>query len=296
MTFVMDMIKGIFIGVANIIPGVSGGTMAVSLGIYDKLIGAISNLLSSWKKSLLTLLPIILGCGLGIVGFTYAIEYLLSKHTFVTCMAFVGLILGGVPVLVGTLRREMRHRHRSIGAGGVISFIVLFALAAFLPLLSSGEEVLKTFSATPGTLICLFLVGVVASATMVVPGVSGSLVMMILGYYYGIIDTIKNFLDALKALDMPGLIHGVVLLAPFGIGVLLGIFLIAKLITFLFKRYAVPTYCAILGLIAASPFAIFYNTGLFTQLKDLTPLTVILGVAAAVAGAVVTFLMGERSS
>ena len=296
MTFVMDMIKGIFIGVANIIPGVSGGTMAVSLGIYDKLIGAISNLLSNWKKSLLTLLPIILGCGLGIVGFTYAIEYLLSKHTFVTCMAFVGLILGGVPVLVGTLRREMRHRHRSICAGGVISFIVLFALAAFLPLLSSGEEVLKTFSATPGTLICLFLVGVVASATMVVPGVSGSLVMMILGYYYGIIDTIKNFLDALKALDMPGLIHGVVLLAPFGIGVLLGIFLIAKLITFLFKRYAVPTYCAILGLIAASPFAIFYNTGLFTQLKDLTPLTVILGVAAAVAGAVVTFLMGERSS
>lgn len=292
----MDMIKGIFIGVANIIPGVSGGTMAVSLGIYDKLIGAISNLLSNWKKSLLTLLPIILGCGLGIVGFTYAIEYLLSKHTFVTCMAFVGLILGGVPVLVGTLRREMRHRHRSIAGGGVVSFIVLFALAAFLPLLSSGEEVLKTFTATPGTLICLFLVGVVASATMVVPGVSGSLVMMILGYYYGIIDTIKNFLDALKALDMPGLIHGVVLLAPFGIGVLLGIFLIAKLITFLFKRYAVPTYCAILGLIAASPFAIFYNTGLFTQLKDLTPLTVILGVAAAVAGAVVTFLMGERSS
>ncbi len=292
----MDMIKGIFIGVANIIPGVSGGTMAVSLGIYDKLIGAISNLLSNWKKSLLTLLPIILGCGLGIVGFTYAIEYLLSKHTFVTCMAFVGLILGGVPVLVGTLRREMRHRHRSIAGGGVVSFIVLFALAAFLPLLSSGEEVLKTFTATPGTLICLFLVGVVASATMVVPGVSGSLVMMILGYYYGIIDTIKTCLDALKALDMPGLIHGVVLLAPFGIGVLLGIFLIAKLITFLFKRYAVPTYCAILGLIAASPFAIFYNTGLFTQLKDLTPLTVILGVAAAVAGAVVTFLMGERSS
>ena len=289
MTFVMDMIKGIFIGVANIIPGVSGGTMAVSLGIYDKLIGAVSNLLSNWKKSLLTLLPIILGCGIGIVGFTYAIEYLLSKHTFVTCMAFVGLILGGVPVLVGTLRR------RSIGFGGIAAFLALFALAAFLPMLSSGEEVLKTFSPTPGTLISLFLVGVVASATMVVPGVSGSLVMMILGYYYGIIETIKNFLDALKVLDMPGVLHGVLLLTPFGIGVLLGIFLIAKLITFLFKRYAVHTYCAILGLIAASPFAIFYNTGLFAQLGNLTPLAVILGVGAAVAGAVITFLMGERS-
>ena len=269
--------------------------MAVSLGIYDKLIGAVSNLLSNWKKSLLTLLPIILGCGIGIVGFTYAIEYLLSKHTFVTCMAFVGLILGGVPVLVGTLRRELRHRRRSIGFGGIIAFLALFALAAFLPMLSSGEEVLKTFSPTPGTLISLFLVGVIASATMVVPGVSGSLVMMILGYYYGIIETIKNFLDALKVLDMPGVLHGVLLLAPFGFGVLLGIFLIAKLITFLFKRYAVHTYCAILGLIAASPFAIFYNTGLFAQLGNLTPLAVILGVGAAVAGAVITFLMGERS-
>ena len=154
---------------------------------------------------------------------------------------------------------------------------------------------LKTFSPTPGTLISLFLVGVIASATMVVPGVSGSLVMMVLGYYYGIIETIKNFLDALKVLDMPGVLHGVLLLAPFGFGVLLGIFLIAKLITFLFKRYAIHTYCAILGLIAASPFAIFYNTGLFAQLGSLTPLTVILGVGAAVAGAVITFLMGERS-
>ena len=160
-------------------------------------------------------------------------------------MAFVGLILGGVPVLVGTLRRELRHRRRSIGFGGIIAFLALFALAAFLPMLSSGEEVLKTFSPTPGTLISLFLVGVIASATMVVPGVSGSLVMMILGYYYGIIETIKNFLDALKVLDMPGVLHGVLLLAPFGFGVLLGIFLIAKLITFLFKRYAIHTYCAI---------------------------------------------------
>ena len=295
MTFIMDMIKGIMIGIANIIPGVSGGTMAVSLGIYDKLIGSVSSLLENRKKSLLTLLPIILGCGIGIVGFTYAIEYLLSEHTFVTCMAFVGLILGGVPVLVGTLRREMRHRRRSIGLGGGLVFILLFAVAVFLPMLSTGEEVLKAFSPTPMTLISLFLVGVIASATMVVPGVSGSLVMMILGYYYGIINTIKNFLEALKALDMAGLVHGTLLLAPFGIGVLLGIFLIAKLITFLFKRYAVQTYCAILGLIAASPFAIFYNTGLFQELKNLTPLTVILGVAMAVAGAVITFLLGERT-
>ncbi len=105
MTFLMDTIKGMLIGIANIIPGVSGGTMAVSLGIYDKLIGSVSGLLKAPKKSAKTLLPIILGCGLGIIGFTYAIEYLLSRHTFITCMAFVGLILGGIPVLFSSLKK-----------------------------------------------------------------------------------------------------------------------------------------------------------------------------------------------
>lgn len=294
MTFIMDMIKGIFIGIANIIPGVSGGTMAVSLGIYDKLISSVSNLLKNLKKNLLTLLPIILGCGIGIAGFTYAIEYLLSRHTFITCMAFVGLILGGIPVLVKSLRKELHAAGTSIGISGAAAFLLLFAIAVFLPMIKSDTEILKTFTVTPMTLISLFLVGVIASATMVVPGVSGSLVMMILGYYYGIIETIKSFLDSVKALDMAGILHGFSLLLPFGIGVLLGIFLIAKLITFLFEKYGIQTYCAILGLIAASPFAIFQNTGLFKQLSSLTLGTVLLGIALAVAGAVITRILGEK--
>ena len=87
----------------------------------------------------------------------------------------------------------------------------------------------------------LFLLGIVSSATMVIPGVSGSMMLMILGYYYGIINTIKSFLDALRAMDMAALKDGFFLLVPFGIGVLLGIVLIAKLISFLFDHYGVQT-------------------------------------------------------
>lgn len=293
MTFFMDILKGILIGIANVIPGVSGGTMAVSLGIYDKLISSVSNLLTDWKTSLKNLLPLILGCAVGIVGFTYAIEYLLSSHTFVTCMAFVGLILGGLPVLSSSLKKELCKSSSSIGISGILAFLILFSVAVFLPMMNADEEVLRTFSVTPATLISLFAVGIIASATMVVPGVSGSLVMMILGYYYGIIETIKSFLDALKALDMTGLAHGFALLFPFGIGVLLGIFLIAKLITFLFNRYGIQTYCAILGLIIASPFAIFYNTGLFAKLSSLTVPQIILGILLALIGGAVTMKMGE---
>lgn len=295
MTFITDIIKGMFIGIANIIPGVSGGTIALSMGIYDKLIGAVSNFLKDWKKSIITLLPILSGCGIGLIGFTFAIEYLLSEHTFITCMAFVGLILGGLPVLIRQLKEKLSEQGGSVGMSGIISFLVLFAFAICLPLMGSDEEVMKTLTATPGLMVILFFIGIIASATMVIPGVSGSLVLMILGYYYGIIESIKNFLEALKAVDIPALTNGFLVLAPFGVGVLLGIFLIAKLITFLFERYGVQTYCAILGLILSSPFAIFYNTGLFGQLGELNVMLILSGVIFAIIGGAVTYFLGERN-
>lgn len=294
MTFITDTIKGIFIGIANIIPGVSGGTIALSMGIYDKLIGAVSNFLKDWKKSVITLLPILIGCGIGLVGFTFAIEYLLSEHTFVTCMTFIGLILGGLPILIRQLKEKLHKRGGSIGLSDILAFVILFALAILLPLLDSGEEVLKTLTATPGTMAIMFFIGIIASATMVIPGVSGSLVLMILGYYYGIIESIKTFLESLKAFDVPALTNGFLILFPLGIGILLGIFLIAKLITFLFERYGVQTYCAILGLILSSPFAIFENTGLFDQLGQLNIMLILSGILLAVVGAVVTYMLGER--
>lgn len=294
MTFITDTIKGIFIGIANIIPGVSGGTIALSMGIYDKLIGAVSNFLKDWKKSLITLLPILVGCGIGLVGFTFAIEYLLSEHTFVTCMAFIGLILGGLPILIRQLKDKLRARGGSFGISDVLAFVILFVFAIGLPMLNSDEEILRTLTATPGTMVIMFFIGIIASATMVIPGVSGSLVLMILGYYYGIIESIKTFLESLKAFDIPALTNGFFILCPLGIGILLGIFLIAKLITFLFERYGVQTYCAILGLILSSPFAIFYNTGLFKQLGQLNFMLIAAGILIAVVGAVLTYMLGEK--
>ncbi|MEY8337385.1 DUF368 domain-containing protein [Lachnospiraceae bacterium 62-35] len=294
MMFVFDMIKGMFIGIANVIPGVSGGTMALSLGIYDKLIGAVSRLFKDFKKSVLTLLPILLGCILGIIGFTFAIEYLLSRHTFVTCMTFVGLILGGIPVLFRSLKSKMAEKSSSIGISGILAFLLLFVIAIGLPLLQSEEEMMASLSPAPTTLILMFFIGIIASATMVVPGVSGSMVLMILGYYYGIIECIKAFMEGLKAFDLAVLIDRGMILVPFGIGVLLGIFLIARLIAFLFETYGVQTYCAIFGLILASPFSIFYNTGLFGELSSLSIVSILLGIVLAVIGGAVTFFVGEK--
>lgn len=296
MNFLLNVVKGIMIGIANVIPGVSGGTMAVSLGIYDRLIGCISGLFSHLRESLAFLFPILLGCAIGIIGFTYTIEYLLSSHTFVTCMAFVGLILGGLPMLYKSMRKKMRETRTSLGISSILAFVIALLVSGGFPLLKAGEGAMSAIAVTPLNMLILFILGIVASATMVIPGVSGSMMLMILGYYYGIIGTIKGFLDGVRALDFAVMKDGVLLLFPFGIGVLLGIFLIARLITFLFGRYGVQTYSAILGLVVASPFAIFYNTGLFSQLSSLSVWAVLLGVLLMIAGAVVTNLVGESGN
>ena len=276
MEFFGNIIKGVMIGIANIIPGVSGGTMAVSLGIYDRLIGAVSGLFKEFKKSIAFLIPIIIGCGIGIVGFTYAIEYLLDKHTFVTCMAFVGLILGGLPAIISSMKSKMTSG--GIGVLGILAFVIAFVISGGMPLLKESKDALTVISVTPVNMVILFILGVVASATMVIPGVSGSMMLMIFGYYYAIINTIKTFLDNLRAFDLMGMKDGILLLAPFGIGVILGIFLIAKLITFLFEKYGVQTFCAILGLVISSPIAIFINTGLVSKLGSLSIWEILFGI------------------
>ena len=292
MEFFGNIIKGVMIGIANIIPGVSGGTMAVSLGIYDRLIGAVSGLFKEFKKSIAFLIPIIIGCGIGIVGFTYAIEYLLDKHTFVTCMAFVGLILGGLPAIISSMKSKMTSG--VIGVFGILAFVIAFVISGGMPLLKESKDALTVIAVTPVNMVILFILGVVASATMVIPGVSGSMMLMIFGYYYAIINTIKTFLDNLRAFDLMGMKDGILLLAPFGIGVILGIFLIAKLITFLFEKYGVQTFCAILGLVISSPIAIFINTGLVSKLGSLSIWEILFGIVLMGAGAFVTVFVGEK--
>ena len=294
MNFILDTIKGAVIGIANVIPGVSGGTMAVSMGIYNRLISSITHLFREFKKSAATLVPVLLGAAIGIVGFSYAIEYLLANQPLPTCLTFLGLILGGVPVLVKDMMSGVKKsRSGRVTPINVLAFLILFAFAIVLPLLQGSDDTLSVLEPSVGTMILLFFMGIIAAATMVVPGVSGSMILMILGYYYGIINTIKSFLDSLKAFDVPGLIHGFALLVPFGIGVLLGIFLIAKLITFLFEKFGIQTYCAILGLIIASPFAIFYNTGALRQLPSLGILPVAAGLVLALVFGFVTYRLGK---
>lgn len=250
MNMFKNIIKGMMIGIANIMPGVSGGTLAVSMGIYDKLIHCITHILSEFKESMKFLLPIFAGAGIALVALTFVIEALFEYYPIPTNLLFIGLIVGGLPPVVTKVKSH------KLSFGHILAGLLFFALVVGMAMMGDNGNRQVTLNLGIVPIIKLVLVGIIAAATMIIPGVSGSMVLLILGYYQPIIQQITAFCTAVITLDMAGILHGIAILLPFGIGVLIGILGIAKIIEIIFEKYPVYVYCAIIGLIAASPIAI----------------------------------------
>src|SRR5699024_7241040 len=329
------VLKGMLMGISNIIPGVSGGTMAVSLGIYDDLIFSITRLFKEKKKSIKFLLPLGMGLALGVIFFSYAIEFLLAEYAFITSLAFIGLILGGLPILNQKFQDALKEKSEKISLkncfvfflffvfviGFFLAYYVFISSLAFIGLILGGLPILNQKfqdalkeksekislkhcfvfilflglvigfsliqeSSMNGVLLqfsfetvsILFVLGIIASSTMIIPGVSGSLVLMIFGYYYPLIQLLTSFFHNVLVLNWSGLGEDLLLIFPVGLGIIFGVFLISKLIEFLFIKFPSITYSGILGLVIASPFAILYNVNAFEDLaQSNTILTLIIG-------------------
>ena len=268
------ILQGMAVGIANIIPGVSGGTMMVAMGLYDKLIHAITHLKSEFKKSLGLLAPIFAGVGIAIIVLSRLFEYLLANHPIPTNFAFCGLIAGSLPFIFKKVEGT------KITIGKVLPFLVFFAVVILMAVMGETRGVAADVSFSALNVIKLLGVGIIAAATMVVPGVSGSMMLMLLGYYDVILATINDCIDALVSFDIQAIFGTVGVLAPFGIGVVIGIFLIAKLIEFIFARAETHAYFAIIGLIMASPIAILLRTDWST----FSPITLVISVITFIVG------------
>lgn len=272
----MNILRGMVIGIANIIPGVSGGTMMVSMGIYDDLIHSITHLFSDFKKSLRFLLPIFIGIVLAAALLAKLFSWLLATWPVATNLCFIGLIIGSLP----SIFKNVRRKRFTIACGA--TFLVFFALVivfAALEGIGSGSDVI--LKADFGGLMMLFLVGAIAAATMVIPGVSGSMVLMLLGYYKPVINLVSDAISALLHFNLPVLGHCILLGIPFALGVVVGVFGIAKLIEWIMKKWRLQTYWAIIGLICASPIAILMKT----DYASFSILQLLIGLAALVLGA-----------
>lgn len=255
MKLLNQILRGVVIGIANIIPGVSGGTMMVSMGIYDTLIHCITHLFSEFKKSVKTLLPYAVGMLIGIVALASLLKLLFANYPLPTYTSFIGLILGGLSPIFHKIDRK------KINAAAVIAFALAFALLIWMAMQGEGSNA-DTIRVDFLQALILIAVGAVASATMIIPGVSGSMVLMMLGYYTPVINALSDIKDALFSFDPGAMGQPLLILLPFAAGIVLGIYFVAKAIEWLLKKHETPTYCCVLGLVLASPVAILIRNGM----------------------------------
>lgn len=225
-------------GISDLIPGVSGGTIAFILGIYDQLLQSISGFFSrDWKKHLNFLIPLGMGIGITLLFFSRVIDYLLEYHYEPTQFFFLGLIIGVLPFLAK--QAEVKQRFTWKHYSSLLIVAILLASLAFI----SPQEALEITSLTMPSAIGLFLSGWVASMAMLLPGISGSFILLLLGVY-------STVISALSTLNIP-------IILVVGAGVAIGFIVSSKAISYLLQHFPYITYAVIIGLIIGSIFAVF---------------------------------------
>lgn len=233
-----NLYRGFFMGISDLIPGVSGGTIAFILGIYDELLASISGFFSrDWKKYIGFLLPLGIGIGATLLLFSRVIEFLLKNYHAPTQYFFMGLILGVLPFIAkqAGVKKNFKWTH----------FLFILLIGAAL----ASTALIKPMDSTPITTLTatntvgLFFAGWTGSMAMLLPGISGSFILLLLGVY-------STAIGALSNLNLP-------IIAVIGAGVIVGFIVSSRVIGYLLANFTYITFAAIIGLIIGSVFVVY---------------------------------------
>lgn len=238
MAFLRNCAIGIAIGSGAILPGISSGVFCVIFGIYEKLIDSILNFFKFPKKNFKFLLPIFIGMFIGIFIFSNLINYFLTKFPIQTKSIFIGLILGSIPSLFKEVNKNYKFKLKYL-LFTLISFI-LGILSVFLENTISTNVVSGNFN-----FLYLLLSGFLMSIGVIVPGVSSTVILMLMRVY-------SSYISSVSSLYFPTLI-------PLGIGLLLGSIIFMKVTSFLLKKFYIQTFYTIIGFTLGSIFVLFPN-------------------------------------
>lgn len=260
-----DFLKGIIVGIANILPGFSGGVMAVSFNVYDKLIYALTNFYKKPIQVFKDIWGLALGIGFGILVSIFGIKLFLDNFPIPTIFFFTGLIVGSIPNIYD------RVDAKRINWKKVLSFLFGFGLITALLIFSITYNETNTGvvigSVSVKDIIILFFVGIIAAATMIIPGVSGSLILLAIGYYNYIIDFTTSFMKSVFSIDFNGIFSNLLLVVALGLGIVVGMLSLAKIVEKLIDKHPKLFYSVVLGLLIASPFAIIYQ--MYIEYKEI---------------------------
>ena len=256
MTGFLNIIKGIFIGAGAIVPGLSSGVLCVIFGIYEKLLDAVLNFFKDIKQNIKFLFPIALGVGIGVLLFSNGLNYALYAFPIQTKSIFIGLILGTIPSLIKEVNEKQSFRPQNVVyllialAIGIVTVI----LENQMTIISNVEEINSFY---------LILCGVIMSLGIIVPGVSSTIILMLLGVY-------SIYLQSVANLYLPVLI-------PMGIGLALGSIVVMKVTKILLEKQYAKTFYSIIGFTIGS-ILVLVPQGMTTLEMVLSILCILLGI------------------
>ncbi|HDD7216405.1 TPA: DUF368 domain-containing protein [Staphylococcus aureus] len=242
----INILKGFAMGTSDLVPGVSGGTIALLLGIYNQFIASISGIFSRrFWPSFTFLIPIIIGMLLAMGSLSNLFNYLLSQHHIPTMFFFGGLIIGIVPYLlkISNYKTSFTTKHYMMVIAGIAILIVI-------TLMNNGDKHAgETLTLSTGLIIKYFIAGMCASSAMLLPGISGSFMLLVFGVY----GTVMLAISEVVKLNFTGL----PILLAVGFGVLAGFIISSKIIQYFLTHHKLMTFALIIGFVVGSLFAVF---------------------------------------
>lgn len=233
------MLAGLFIGIGMVLPGVSGGVLAVILGVYEKIINSISNFKKNPRENIKFLLPLIIGVIIGAIISAKTLKYIFEMYFLESCYLFIGLILGSIPFLIKEVNKKEKKG---------INYIILsitFVISLIITILS--QDAVDFSSTLNGSFISnlkLFFTGFIFISGKIIPGISSSFMLMMIGMYQYFLDIVSNPLIIFSTK-----IYEII---PILIGAVTGAILLVKLMAILLKKYYVITYSIIIGFVLGS--------------------------------------------
>lgn len=250
--YTLNFIRGFCMALADSVPGVSGGTIAFILGFYDDLVNSLNNLISGNKANRLRALKFLVKIGIGWgTGFILSVLFITSifeKNIYEISSLFLGFIIASIPLIIKSERKTLKENYKNI-IFLIIGVIVVCAITYFNPMTGSNHSLsIKFENLSIGLGVYVFISGMVAISAMVLPGISGSIILLIFGLYTPILNGIKEILK-LNLEYLPGIVI-------FGLGILVGIFVTVRSVRSLLRRYRSQTIYCIIGLMVGSIYTV----------------------------------------
>ena len=256
-----SFLAGIGIGVGASIPGVSGGTIAVILKVYEKILWAVSNIFKEFKRAIIYLLPVLIGVVLSVIPMIYLMDKALNAFLFGIVCLFAGFIIGSFPGVKDEVKGEKPTK------GPIIALVVSLLIAVGLGVASvlAKADLSALFVERPIWLYFVLIpVGFLASFALVVPGISGSMILLLLGFYAPLITSTSEVMKEIVMGNWSNVGTQFGLLACLGVGVIIGFYFISKLMHYLLSKYRLITFYAIIGFIIGSTAALFFNYEIYS--------------------------------